>query len=123
MAQKGDAVRGRSLFGEQCTLCHTDDGERGLGPDLIGFFGHKVASGNFSYSSELKATAWKWDEANLDDYLRDPVATVPGTTMVYSVPDRSERKDIIAYLKTLTRVPDPAGSLSGSRQAGAPPKD
>ncbi len=112
-AQEGDAVRGRSLFGEQCTLCHTDDGEHGLGPDLIGVFGHKVASTNFKYSAGLKASSWKWDETFLDDFLQNPVAMVPSTSMPFSVPDRSQRKDIIAYLKTMTRVPHPAGSVSG----------
>ena len=43
-AQAGDPVRGRSLFGEQCTLCHTEDGTKGLGPDLIGVLGRKVGS-------------------------------------------------------------------------------
>ncbi len=112
-AQEGDAIRGRSLFGKQCTLCHTDDGERGLGPDLIGVFGHKAAATNFKYSDGLKASVWKWDESFLDDFLRNPVAMVPGTSMPFSVPDRSQRKDIIAYIKTLTRAPDPAGSAFG----------
>ncbi len=122
-AQDGDAVRGRSLYGEQCSLCHTDDGDRTLGSDLIGIFGSKVASTGFRYSAGLKASAWNWDEAALDHFLENPVAMVPDTLMPFSVPDRSERKDIIAYLKTLTRVPDPAGSVSRSRQAGAPPQD
>jgi len=111
--QEGDAARGRSLFGIQCTLCHADDGEKGLGPNLIDIFGRRVASAAFNYSPGMKASQWKWNDFYLDRFLQNSVAMVPDTTMPFSVPDRNERADIIAYLKTLTRASDAAGSVFG----------
>ena len=105
-AQSGDPTRGRSLFGEQCTLCHTDDGSKGLGPNLIGVLGRKIASTEFNYSSAMRSKSWNWDEAILDTYLRNPQAMLPGIDMPFSIPDQSERRDIIAYIATLTFVPD-----------------
>lgn len=112
-AQEGDAIRGHSLFGEQCTLCHTEDGERGLAPNLIGLLGRKVASTGFNYSPALRAGTWYWDDAILNRFLQNPRAMVPGTAMPFSVPDRNERADIIAFLKTLTRAPAPARNVFG----------
>ena len=114
-AEDGDAARGRALFGIQCTLCHTDDGEKGLGPNLIGIFGRQVGSAAFNYSPGMKASRWKWDDHYLDRFLQNSAAMVPDTTMPFSVPDRTERADIIAYLKTLTRAVAPAGSVSGDK--------
>ncbi|MGO8953877.1 MAG: c-type cytochrome [Rhodomicrobium sp.] len=110
LAEDGDAARGRAFFGIQCTLCHTDDGEKGLGPNLIGIFGRQVGSTTFKFSPGMKASRWKWDDYYLDRFLQNSAAMVPDTTMPFSVPDRSQRADIIAYLKTLTRAEAPAGS-------------
>ena len=68
-AQSGDPVRGKALFGEQCTLCHTDDGTKGLAPNLIGVLGRKIASTDFNYSTAMRSKSWSWDEAILDTYL------------------------------------------------------
>ncbi len=116
-AQEGDASRGRTLFGEQCTLCHTEDGGGAQGPNLIGVFGRKAASAGFSYSPALKASRWTWDGAHLDRFLANPAAAVPGTAMPFSVPDRTEREDIIAYLKTLNLS---ASSAAAANAADAP---
>ncbi len=112
LAQTGDPVRGRSLFGEQCTLCHTDDGTKGLGPDLIGILGRKAGTSGFKYSPQMKAANWNWDEAILDRYLQNPQAMVPGVDMPFSIPDREERADIIAYIGTLTSLPAQAEAVS-----------
>ncbi len=106
LAQTGDPVRGKALFGIQCTLCHTDDGEKGLGPSLIGILGRKTASNDpdFKYSAAMRATNWRWDKTFLDDFLKDPRAMVPGVENPFSVPDQTQRQDIIAYIATLTSV-------------------
>ena len=113
-AQTGDPVRGKALFGEQCTLCHTDDGTKGLAPNLIGVLGRKIASTDFNYSAAMRSKSWSWDEAILDTYLMNPQAMLPGIEMPFSIPDQSERKDIIAYIGTLTSVPNAAESASAS---------
>jgi glucose/arabinose dehydrogenase len=112
LAQAGDPARGRALFGEQCTLCHTDDGTKGLGPDLIGILGRKAGTADFKYSTQMKSANWYWDEAILDRYLQDPQAMIPGVDMPFSIPDREERADIIAYMASLTSVPSQAGAES-----------
>ncbi len=113
-AQSGDPVRGKALFGEQCTLCHTDDGSKGLAPNLIGVLGRKIASTDFNYSTAMRSKSWSWDEAILDTYLMNPQAMLPGIEMPFSIPDQSERKDIIAYIGTLTSVTSAAESASAS---------
>ncbi|MGO9487378.1 MAG: PQQ-dependent sugar dehydrogenase [Rhodomicrobium sp.] len=112
LAQTGDPVRGRALFGEQCTLCHTDDGTKGLAPNLIGVLGRRIASTDFNYSAAMRARNWNWDEAILDSYLMNPQAMLPGIEMPFSIPDASERRDIIAYIGTLTSAAKPAESVS-----------
>jgi glucose/arabinose dehydrogenase len=112
LAQTGDPVRGRALFGEQCTLCHTDDGTKGLAPNLIGVLGRKIAATDFNYSSAMRSKSWSWDEAILDTYLQNPQAMLPGIEMPFSIPDRSERRDIIAYIGTLTAAPAQAEATS-----------
>ncbi len=111
-AQSGDPVRGRALFGEQCTLCHTDDGDKGLGPNLVGIMGRKAATADFKYSAAMKAARWSWDEAVLDRFLQNPRAMVPGIGMPFSVPDRQQRRDIIAYIASLNSLPNSVESKS-----------
>ena len=98
----------RALFGEQCTLCHTDDGTKGLAPNLIGVLGRRIATTDFPYSAAMRSKSWSWDEAILDTYLQSPQAMLPGIEMPFSIPDKSERRDIIAYIATLTSVANPA---------------
>jgi glucose/arabinose dehydrogenase len=111
-AQSSDPVRGKALFGEQCTLCHTDDGTKGLAPNLIGVLGRKIASTDFDYSPAMRSKNWSWDEAILDTYLQNPKAMLPGIDMPFSIPDPTERRDIIAYIATLTSAPAQAESAS-----------
>ena len=48
-----------------------------------------------------KATGLVWSDGNLDKYLTDPIAFMPGSHMAWAVPDTAQRHAIIAYLKTL----------------------
>jgi glucose/arabinose dehydrogenase len=99
---EGDASRGARLFGEQCTLCHTSEGNGGQGPNLRGVFGRKPAASDFGYSAALTSAGWIWNDSRLDHYLENPAAAAPGTAMRYAVTDKQERVDLIAYLRTLT---------------------
>jgi cytochrome c len=43
-----------------------------------------------------------WDESTLDAYLADPQSYIVGMRMPFGcIPDKAERADLIAYLKTL----------------------
>jgi glucose/arabinose dehydrogenase/cytochrome c2 len=116
---RGDASRGATLFSENCALCHSGEGAGGQGPNLRGVFGRKAGSTVFGYSAAMKKAGWSWDAARLDRYLQHPQETAPGTAMAYSVPDKKDRLDIIAHLKTLKPVAaSDAAEAPGSADSG-----
>jgi glucose/arabinose dehydrogenase len=120
LAAEGDASRGAQLFGEQCALCHGSGAGGGRGPDLRGVFGRPPAHApDFAYSDALKAASWVWNEDRLGRYLENPAAAWPGTSMAYSVPERKDRADIIAYLKTLKGTAAAAGGPQREPAASA----
>jgi cytochrome c len=86
----------------QCVACHTIDkgGRNGLGPNLNGVVGRKVASvAGFAYSPAMTAKGGVWDEAALDAYITDPRAAVPGNKMVFvGIKDAAKRKALITWL-------------------------
>jgi len=86
-----------------CAACHTvKPGLNRLGPTLHGIVGAKKAAvPNFAYSPALKAQKGVWSEAELDAYIANPRAKVPGTRMVYAgMPDAAKRKRLIHWLKS-----------------------
>ncbi|MXP40455.1 c-type cytochrome [Altererythrobacter soli] len=88
----------------QCAVCHkTKPGETGIGPTLANVFGAKAGHVNgFKYSEAMLESGLTWNQSNLDRFLADPKAVVPGTTMTFGgVKDAAKRAEIIAYLKTL----------------------
>lgn len=99
------ATGGAGLFATQCSGCHAmaDGLTHRLGPDLFGIMGRAVgeAQGFGEYSPAMKAQSGAWDEARLDQFLQQPQASVPGTSMAFpGVPDAAQRAAIIDYLKT-----------------------
>jgi hypothetical protein len=79
----------------------------GQGPDLVGIIGHRAATGsNFNFTKALVESGLIWDSATLDRFLASPTAAVPGTSMPIPVPSPENRRNLIAYLSTLTA---PAG--------------
>jgi cytochrome c len=104
-AQAQNAAAGGALFKQRCLLCHTiTPGARGgMAPNMIGVVGRPAASTEFAYSPALKKSGLTWDKATLDAFLTAPGKLVPGTRMVYPVPDAKQRADVIAYLATLKK--------------------
>lgn len=100
----GDAVRGLTVF-NQCAVCHGDRATDtpNPGPDLRGVVGRPAGSvPGYRYSRALRNARRVWTEAALDAFIADPQANLPGNTMPYpGLPDESERRDLLAYLKTL----------------------
>lgn len=87
-----------------CGACHSvKAGENKIGPSLAGVAGRKQgASAGFKYSAAMKAKGGKWTDTELDAYLTNPRAAIPGTTMAFAgQKDAAKRAEIIAYLKTL----------------------
>ena len=98
---KGDAVRGKALYQQTCTACHSID-HNGVGPAHKNVFGAKAGTQpNYMYSPALAASGVIWTEKNLDRWLTQPEALVPGQKMWVSVDSAGERADVIAYLKSL----------------------
>lgn len=98
------AKTGEEVF-KKCAACHTVDkgGTNGIGPNLHGIAGAKVAGvAGFVYSSAMTAKGGVWDDAALDAYIASPRVAVPGTKMSFAgISDADERKVLIDYLKTL----------------------
>ncbi len=81
----GDPVAGKRVF-IQCQACHSlKDGENRVGPSLYGIIGATAAHlPNFRYSDANKSSGIVWTEEKLFDYLKNPRAMVPGTTMAFA---------------------------------------
>lgn len=88
----------------QCSVCHkVGAGENGLGPSLANVFGSRAGDvAGFTFSAAMKESGKTWNQAALDEFLRDPRKAVPGTTMAFGgVKDDARRQAIIDYLKSL----------------------
>jgi len=101
----GDAAAGAKVF-KKCQACHSAvaaDGNK-IGPNLHGLVGRKIATAEgFNYSEPMKAKGAEggvWDEATLEQYLRDPKAFVPKNKMAFAgLKKDSDLANVIAYLK------------------------
>ncbi len=100
----GDVERGRKIFAT-CAACHREASEEvpNPGPNLLGVFGRPSASvPGFRYSRALRNAKRTWNEENLFEFLGDPQAVIPGNTMPFpGLSDEAERRDLIAFLKTV----------------------
>jgi cytochrome c len=52
----------------------------------------------YAYSRALKSSGLKWNTANLDRWLTNPQALIPGVKMFFAMPSAQDRADVIAYL-------------------------
>lgn len=86
-----------------CAVCHSvQRGQNGIGPSLAGVFGRRAGSvPGANYSAAMQGATITWNEGNLDRYLADPAAVVPGTTMPPPGLNPAQRREVIAYLRTL----------------------
>ena len=105
LAHAADATRGQAVYQARCAACHSPD-FNGAGPAHRGVVGRLAgtAKGFGTYSAALKRSGLTWTEANLDRWLADPEALVPGQAMGINLPDAAERADVIAFLRTLAKA-------------------
>jgi len=99
-----DVKKGEQSF-KKCQSCHSinQGGANGIGPNLFGIPGDKVAEGRggFAFSDDLKKHGGVWDAATLDAWLKGPKAFAAGTKMTFAgLPDQQERANVIAYLNS-----------------------
>ena len=82
LSEAADLPAGEVAYAS-CAACHGAD-LRGTsaGPSLRSLIGRDVAAlGDFTYSSALKGAGGQWTRVRLDEFLRDPAAFAPGTSM------------------------------------------
>ena len=98
----GDAAKGAEVFAA-CAACHAADQPARTGPDLRGVYGRKAGTvSGFRYSRALKTANIVWTDEKLHEFLAEPQAAIPGNAMPYpGLPDEQQRRDVIAYLKSL----------------------
>ncbi len=117
MVAAADPAKGKSAAAI-CMACHHFKEGEGtlLGPDLYGVVDRPKGSvDGFDYSAGLKAKGGDWTYADLNTWLTNPAAYIPGTKMGYAgEPDEEKRAEIVAYLRSNAKAPAPLAS------AGAP---
>ena len=73
----------------------------------------KASEAGFNYSAAMKAQKGNWTPEDLDNYLTNPKAMVPGTNMTFAgIPRGKERADVITYPQ------HQVGQAGGAAQAG-----
>ncbi len=89
----------------ECVVCHSIEkgGPFRVAPNLWGIVGDKKARfAWYGYSQALATAGGDWTEQDLDAYLSDPDAYLPGTSKtLIGIEDAEERARLIGYLKTL----------------------
>ena len=107
---------------KKCIACHTfGKGEPNrVGPNLWGIVGRAKASvPGFNYSAAMKAKGGNWTIDDLNAYLLNPKAMVPGTNMTFAgIPRATERADLLTYINAKADNPAP---LPKAADAGTAP--
>ena len=105
-----DTGRGQAAS-KVCVTCHTfGKGEANkVGPNLYGVLGSpKARVAGFNYSGPLKAKGGDWNYEELNAFIQNPKAHIPGTIMAFAgIPQAGERADLLAYMRTLADAPAP----------------
>jgi cytochrome c len=109
---KADPARGEAAVKKEgCVACHTfnDGGKNGIGPNLYGVVGEPIGKGkDFTFSNALASKGGNWTFDALNHWLTKPAAFAQGTKMTFvGVKNEQERADIIDYLRTLAKTPEP----------------
>lgn len=110
---KADPAKGAAGV-KACLACHNfEKGQPNkVGPAMYGIVDRaKGAVAGFNYSAALKeraAKGEKWGYAELDGFIANPKAYMPGTAMAYAgLADAAKRADVVAYLRSLADTPAP----------------
>jgi cytochrome c len=107
LADDGNVDAGEDVF-KKCRACHDigADAKNKVGPILTGIVGRKVGQvEGYAYSDANKEAGAKggvWTEDELFKYLENPAAYMPKNKMAFAgLKDEQDRKDVIAYLKSV----------------------
>lgn len=93
---------GRLSYESKCGGCHSLDMNR-IGPSHRGVVGRVPGSvPGYAYSPAVKRLGGVWSTARLDLWLQNTQKVAPGSKMYFSVADPAERRNIIAYLQSVS---------------------
>ena len=96
-----DYAVGRRIY-RQCSSCHMiePDGQSLVGPNLYGIFNRKVGEADgFAYSNALLEADFDWTPEQLNEWLTNPRAFLPGNRMSFAGVRRPKDRDaVIAYI-------------------------
>ena len=114
-------ARGQKVF-RPCGACHSvaEGAAHTIGPNLWGVVGRRVAAaeGYGRYTPAMASFGGIWSPERLDRYLRQPMAEVEGTTMIFpGIPDAADRADLIAWLNLSSSSPLDLASSRAAPQA------
>jgi len=105
VAVAGDPGHGKSVFNQQCSICHTatKGGPTLVGPNLYGVSGRQAGSlAGYSYSPAMKGAGFAWTDDKLHAWVQSPPAVVPGNKMPYGgLKNPTQVDDLVAYLSSL----------------------
>jgi len=108
-----DLELGKQVSGT-CSVCHSLSHEppqrNKLGPPLWGVVGrNKAAVDGYAYSDQLRQKKGKWTYDDLNSFLSNPRAFIPGTKMdsLSGIEGEVRRAAIIAFLRTISDNPYP----------------
>jgi cytochrome c2 len=91
--------RGRLLFNQKCSTCHTLNDAIAIGPPLDSILGKEIGSHpGFDYSPALANHGGEWDDRRLTAFLYNPEDDFAGTSMPQVPLERDEAYAITAYL-------------------------
>ena len=101
-----DPHAGKLLFASHCAACHGLD-HAIEGPPLDGVIGRRAGSvPGYPYTQALTQAGRRrrvtWNAGSLEKWLAAPRAFIPDTAMPGVIGDPVGRRDIIAYLQTLS---------------------
>jgi cytochrome c len=113
-ASGDDVSAGQAMFAARCVACHGVNPTRKPGPPLAGVYGRRAGLvASYHYSAALKAAPITWNDATLDRWLSSQPAFIPGVNMQVQVDSEQDRRNLIAYLKSL-------GTATAGQMAASP---
>lgn len=125
LVAKADPAKGKDIVERDCSICHTfGKGEpTKIGPNLYGVVGRPRAHvAGFEYTEGLKKLGGTWTYDNLNQWLTNPMALVPGTHMIFpGIKSEKERAEVVAYLRTLSDHPEPLPTAAPAGGAAPAP--
>ena len=102
-ADEAAAASGARLYAVNCAACHSlVANQHGIGPHLVGVVGRRIGEVDGWNSSEaLRSLGGVWTRDSLAQFLADPQAFAPGTTMGAQGLSASEADAVADYIAGL----------------------